>query len=201
MTSPAAASPAPRWAVGKVLSPRGLRGELKLRLFRASPAYLAAERIRIGGVVYRVRRLSWADTLTPVVQLDGVADRSAAEALVGQTLELDASWFEPGEGPVEQLLGARAVDADSGQPLGLTVEDLDSNGVQALLVLRGAGGREHLVPWVEALVPRVVRGAWGGLDVHISAIPGLLDHDEPEAPSRPDPGDADDAAPPGGPDA
>lgn len=198
MTSPAAASPAPRWAVGKVLSPRGLRGELKLRLFRASPSYLSAERLRIGAVVYRVRRLSWADTLTPVVQLDGVADRSAAEALVGQTLELDASWFEPGEGPVEQLLGARAVDADSGLPLGLTVEDLDSNGVQALLVLRGAGGREHLVPWVEALVPRVVRGGWGGLDVHISAIPGLLDF-EPEVPADAD--DADDAAPPGGPDA
>ena len=161
---------------------------------------MSAERLRIGAVVYRVRRLSWADTLTPVVQLDGVADRSAAEALVGQTLELEASWFEPGEGPVEQLLGARAVDADSGQPLGLTVEDLDSNGVQALLVLRGAGGREHLVPWVEALVPRVVRGAWGGLDVHISPIPGLLDH-EPEAAARPDADDADDAAPPGGPDA
>lgn len=197
MTSPAAASPAPRWAVGKVLSPRGLRGELKLRLFRASPAYLAAQRLRIGASVYRVRRLAWADTLTPVVQLEGVADRTAAEALVGQTVELDASWFEPGEGPVEQLLGARAVDADTGQPLGLTVEDLDSNGVQALLVLRGEGGREHLVPWVDALVPRVVRGAWGGLDVHIAAIPGLLDHEAEAPPTAADVDDAVEVGPAG----
>ncbi len=167
------------WEVGKVLGPRGLRGELKLRLFRASPTYLAAGRILIGTTEYAVRRVAWADPLTPVVVLDGVADRDRAEALANVPIRLDPSWFEPGEGPIEELLGAAAVDDATGAPLGLRVVGIETNGVQPLLVLKAsdgeAKGREHLVPYVDALVPGVDVGPDRSLSVRIRAIPGLLD--------------------------
>lgn len=164
-----------RWEVGKVLGPRGLRGELKLRLFRASPTYLAAGRIYLGDEIYTVRRLAWADSTTPVVQLDGVADRTAAEALINAPLGLDPAWFEPGEGPIEELLGARAIDDTTGAPLGLTVAGIGTNGVQPLLILHTASGREQLIPYVDALVPGIDVGPDRALSVRIRAIPGLLD--------------------------
>lgn len=165
-----------RWEVGWVLGPRGLRGELKLRLFRASATYLAAGRLYVGDVERVVRRVAWADPVTPVVVLEGVTDRTAAEALVGQPLAVARSWFPPGEGPVESLLGARAIDDATGASLGLTVTGIDTNNIQALLVLtRDGDPREHLVPHVEALVPGVDVGPDGAISVRIRVIPGLLD--------------------------
>lgn len=167
-----------RWEVGKVLGPRGLRGELKLRLFRASPTYLAAGRLLVGATEHAVRRVAWADPITPVVVLDGVAGREQAEALANVPIFVERDWFAPGEGPIEELLGAPVVDDATGQPLGLRITGIETNGVQPLLVLHaadGSGGPEHLVPYVDALVPGVDVGPDRALSVRIRAIPGLLD--------------------------
>lgn len=154
--------------VGKVLGPRGLHGELRLRFFRADPSYLSAGRVFVGGTCRAVTRARWSDGRTAVVALDGIGDRAAAEALEGAPLAIDPAWFAPGEGPVELLVGAEAVDADTGSPLGLTVTGIDSNGAQDLLVLG-----EVLVPFVEALVPGVVVED-GRTKVRIRVLEGLL---------------------------
>ena len=157
------------WAVGKVIGAKGLRGELRLRLFRASNTYLSANRILIGEREHAVRKLVWSDGHTAVCTVDGLADRTQAEAVVGQTLYADPAWYAPGEGPIEQLLGARAIDADTGAPLGREVTAIDTNGAQDLLVLG-----DVMVPYVEALVPGVSVGADGRLEVRIRAIEDLL---------------------------
>jgi 16S rRNA processing protein RimM len=84
-----------------------------------------------------------------------VPDRTAAEALRGTLLvvEADASdepdaWYE------DELVGLRVEDP-AGGPLGVVVR-LETGGAQDLLVVRPSAGGEHVrVPFVAALVPVV----------------------------------------------
>jgi 16S rRNA processing protein RimM len=82
-------------------------------------------------------------------------DRSAAEALRGTLLVVDAdasdeedAWYE------DELVGLRVEDPE-GRVLGELVR-LETGGAQDLLVVRPAAGGEHVrVPFVSALVPVV----------------------------------------------
>jgi 16S rRNA processing protein RimM len=108
-----------------------------------------------------------------LVTFDGVADRTAAEALRGLLLVAEVDADERPEDPEEfydhQLVGleVRTVDA---VPVGTVAEVVHGPG-QDLLSLRAADGREVLVPFVAALVPEVDVAAG-----HVVVVdqPGLL---------------------------
>ena len=115
-----------------------------------------------------------------VLRFEGHADRSAAEALRGLLLLVDAdasdepdAWYE------HELVGLR-VDDPAGRRLGEVVR-LDAGGAQDLLVVRAEDGAEGLVPFVAALVPEV--DVAGGRVV-VDPPGGLFDGggDESEAP-------------------
>lgn len=106
-----------------------------------------------------------------LVRFEGTVDRTAAEALAGEQLYIDAADrrpLEPGEYWPEDLVGMQARSTD-GRPLG-RVEAVVEGAAQYRILVRGASGSFE-VPFVEALVPRV--DLESGI-ITISAIDGLV---------------------------
>ncbi|MBW4540814.1 MAG: ribosome maturation factor RimM [Myxacorys chilensis ATA2-1-KO14] len=91
-----------------------------------------------------------------VLQLEGVRDRSAAEALRGCTLhvpERDRPQLEDGEFHVSDLIGL-PVYHQADQALVGTVTDVLTAG-HDLLEVKSPQGKSILIPFVEAIVPVV----------------------------------------------
>ncbi len=96
-----------------------------------------------------------------LLEIEGIEDRTAAEALRGTDLVVAVDPDEQAEDPDEwydhQLLGLRAVSPD-GAPYG-SVTEVVHLPMQDLLAVRNDAGDEFLVPFVAQFVPEVdVRG-------------------------------------------
>lgn len=137
--------------------PRGLAGQLRLRLHTDDPqsrlsvgTVLATDPADAGPLeVAGLRRIqqSWYITFA------GVTDRTGAEALRGAVLLAPAQTGEPEAWYPHELAGLRAERTD-GTVLG-TVDGVEHLPAQDALVLREVGGERTLVPFVTAIVPVV----------------------------------------------
>jgi 16S rRNA processing protein RimM len=172
---PEALPPQELLVVGRLVAAQGLQGELRLlplsdfpeRFTRPGPRWL-----RRGGQPARCvelrsgRRLPGKELF--VIRLAGIDDRTAAEALVGQELLVDASdrpELAPGEFHLLDLVGLEVRLLDSGAVIG-RVQDLIHAGNDLLEVGLGpeGGGRRILIPFVTAIVPEVhLQEGWVGL--------------------------------------
>ena len=105
---------------------------------------------------------------------EGVADRTAAEALRGTLLVADSATSPQGQDPDEfwdhDLEGLVAVTV-SGAVLG-EVEQVAHPPGADLLVIRSGDGGELLVPFVRAIVPEV---DLVGRRIVVDPPPGLLE--------------------------
>ncbi|MEQ6898623.1 ribosome maturation factor RimM [Microbacterium sp. KR10-403] len=179
--------------VARLLKAHGLKGALKLELYTDDPdgrfvpgavfTLQVPESSPWHGKSVTVREFRWMNS-HPVVFLDGVDDRTAAEELVKAILwvEADASasseedaWYD------HQLVGLDVVRDD--QVVG-RIARVDHLPAHDLLVVP-QGDREVLVPFVKAIVPvvdvaarRVVVTPPAGL---FEELP--VDADEPEGPA------------------
>lgn len=147
-------------AVGRIGPVRGLRGEVYVQPLTDDPAARFAPGVslltepadagplQVHSSDYTGGRL--------VVRFDGVDDRAQAAALRGTTLLILPAQRPALEDPDEfydtDLLGLRA-QTPRGDPIG-EVSEVRHIGGNDQLVVRGAG-REHLVPFVAAIVTRV----------------------------------------------
>lgn len=165
-----------RTNVGRVVGPRGLRGELRIRFFRPDPSYLDASQLILEGDggerSFEVLEGAWVTPDTAVVQLDGIGDRAEAERWTKAMIAIDTDWFEAGEGPSERLVGARVVDDADDRPLGI-VSRIGHNGAQELLIL-GEGEAERMIPLVDAFVARIDTSGDAPV-IRLKLIPGLLE--------------------------
>jgi 16S rRNA processing protein RimM len=154
-TEPQAAAPPARLLAGRVAGAHGLRGGLRLRCAAGgAEALLGVASVRVGAGEREARRYEVIaarpgrrDELC--VDLAGVGDRTAAEALRGAGVWIDAEQLAAlpaGEYWAFQLVGC-VVEDTSGRSLG-RVREVSDNGAQAVLVVDGADGREHLIPAV-----------------------------------------------------
>ena len=137
-----------RIALAAVAGAHGVKGELRLKLFSDSAESLAIhDRLYVGGAERRL--LAVRDSgKTAVARFEGVADRSAAEALRGSLVEIDRSALPPleqGEYYHADLIGLSALDA-AGTPLG-TVVAVENYGAGDLLEIELRGGKRSLVPF------------------------------------------------------
>jgi 16S rRNA processing protein RimM len=88
----------------------------------------------------------------PVVRLEGIDDRDAAEALAGRYLERDAEPLPAGTYYWHQLVGLRVTD-EAGADLGRVAEVFRAGGNE---VYRIEGpGCEMLIPALERVVTRI----------------------------------------------
>lgn len=160
--------------VGRVGRPQGIKGEVTVEVRTDDPdARFApgATLVTDEGPLTVAQARDHSGRL--VVLFDGVADRNAAELLRGRVLQVDARTLPALDDEDEfydsQLVGIAAATAD-GQDLGHVKEVLHLPHGDVLVL--AAAGREHLVPFVKAIVPTVDLAA-GRLVV--APPPGLLD--------------------------
>jgi 16S rRNA processing protein RimM len=169
-----------RVCVGQVAAPHGVRGLVKLRSFTEDPADVAAYgplTDETGRRSFEVRLLSAVGDLW-IAEVEGVADRNAAEAIKGVRLYVERSLLPEPEDEDEfyhaDLIGLRAETA-AGEPFG-TVVAVHDFGAGEMLELRPASGPTVMLPFTRAAVP-VVDLAAGRIVVEPpEEIPGE-DHD------------------------
>jgi 16S rRNA processing protein RimM len=178
--------------VGRFVAAQGMGGEARLlplsdfpeRFTRPGDRWLQAPRSEPRRVRLLAGRPVPGKNLF-VLRIEGITDRTAAEALVGQHLLVPASdrpTLEPGEFHLLDLVGLQVrLLADPVTALG-TVTDLVHAGNDLLEVELAAhpaaadadqpSTRRLLIPFVEAIVPVVnLAEGWIGL----TPPPGLLD--------------------------
>lgn len=141
-----------RIALAAVAGAHGVKGELRLKLFSDSVESLSRHgRLYVGGAERRL--LAVRDSgKTVVARFDGIADRSAAEALRGTLVEVDRSSLPPleeGEYYHADLIGLPAVDGE-GHPLG-KVAAVENYGAGDLLEIEAADGKRSLIPFKDGI--------------------------------------------------
>jgi 16S rRNA processing protein RimM len=163
-------------AVGRVLRPHGVRGEVVVEVLSDVPG-----RFRKGSRLTGVREgeppvplvvaAGRAHKSGAVVRFEGVGDRDGAEALRG--LDLEVPLAEVPAAPAGtyyqyELLGCLC--RDGGEELGRVAEVVEDGG-GVLLIVEGEGGRVP-VPFVKEFL-REVDVAAGRIDLALP--PGLLE--------------------------
>jgi 16S rRNA processing protein RimM len=147
MTSPAAVG-AKRVALAAVAGAHGIKGEVRLKLFADSIASLKAhDSVFVGGELRRMRELRDANK-TAIARFEGVSDRTAAEALRGQLVEVDRAALPPleeGEYYHADLVGLPCVD-QAGHVLG-TVAGIENFGAGDLIEVLLPDGKRSLIPF------------------------------------------------------
>ena len=167
--------------VGRVVGVQGLKGELRINPMSDFP-----ERFTRPGRRWLQRRGEPPQPLELlagrqlpgrelyVVRFAGVDDRSAAEALVGRDLLVPAAdrpKLAKGEFHLLDLVGLEVRLEADGAVIG-RVSDLIHAGNDLLEVELSEGGRRLLIPFVEAIVPRVeLAEGW----LSLTPPPGLLE--------------------------
>jgi 16S rRNA processing protein RimM len=137
-----------------VLGAKGLAGALRIELLTDWP-----ERLAPGAEVFvedeedprRVVETELGGRL-PVLRLDGIDGRGAAEALIGRYLEVPSRSLPAGSYYWHQLVGLRVSDP-AGAPLG-TVEEVFRAGENEVYRIVGPDG-EMLVPALRDVVRRI----------------------------------------------
>ena len=141
-----------RVALAAVAGAHGVKGEVRLKLFSDSAASLASHRnVFVGGAERRL--LSVRDGgKTAVARFEGVGDRSAAESLRGQLVEVDRSALPPleeGEYYHADLIGLPCFDRE-GNEVG-TVAAVENFGAGDLLEVELSDGRRSLIPFRDGI--------------------------------------------------
>jgi 16S rRNA processing protein RimM len=167
----------PTVVVGKVTKAHGLHGEVTVLPLTDNP-----DRFAPGGVVYLEdgRALSIRDSRDNgarlLVTFDGVADRTAADALRGSMLvvpESDLPELPEGTYWPHQLEGCEVVTA-SGRKLG-TIADVVANRANDIWITAGPDGEEILVPAIRQVIAEVDIAA---KRVLVHEVPGITAPEE-----------------------
>jgi 16S rRNA processing protein RimM len=141
-----------RVALAAVAGAHGVKGEVRLKLFSDSAASLAQhQNVYVGGAERRLLLVRDGGK-TAVARFEGVADRTAAEALRGALVEVDRSALPPlGEGEYyhADLVGLPCVDRD-GQQVG-TIAAVENFGASDLLEVELPNGKRSLIAFRDGI--------------------------------------------------
>lgn len=158
-------------AVGRVLTPQGLHGDLKVLLLTPFPdRFQPGRSVHLGGDRRLIERAR-PDKSGLLLKLSGIDDRTSAEAFRDHYLEVPESDLQPlGEGQYYhfQLIGI-SVRTTRGLPVGRVTRIL-STPANDVIVVHGMLG-ELLLPAVDEVVKEV------DLDnsvMVIEMVPGLV---------------------------
>jgi 16S rRNA processing protein RimM len=176
--------PASRVCLGQIVGVHGVRGLVRVKLFGDDPASLSAYgplSNEAGTRAFRLVPQSPAKGVW-ITRVEGVADRTAAEALRGTTLWVDRAALPPAEDEDTfyhaDLIGLRADRAD-GTPFGTVraVHDFGAGEMLEIAGVEGVAGGTVMMPFTRAAVP-VVDVAGG--KVVVDPPLGLLEPGRPE---------------------
>lgn len=168
-------------SVGKIVGVHGLQGELRVnpasdfpeRFTAPGPRWLRSRKESEPTEIQLKKGRQLPGKSLFVVRVEGVENRSAAEALVGKEMLVpadDRPELADGEFHLMDLVGLEARLSADGAALGI-VTDLISGG-NDLLEITATDDRKLLIPFVEAIVPEVqLEDGW----LLLTPPPGLLE--------------------------
>ena len=164
--------------IGKVGSPVGIKGEVRITLYAQDSTNLKEGKVllleRAGKITEAaVKRLRYQKE-RPVVKLEGIDDRNAAEEIRGMEVSIyvtDLEELPEGEHYVRDLIGCRVIDITDGSEVGI-LRDVIQNTAQSILEVINAEGRSVLIPVVDAFL-RGIDEETGIIEVEL--IPGFID--------------------------
>lgn len=162
-------------AIAQLTAPHGVQGQLRAVPLTDFPERLRTLRVALLGDPPRQVGVRFAGEVRglPLVSIDGVTDRDAADKLRGQYLRLPKGELfplPPGHFYVFDLIGLAVVDPD-GTALG-RLHDVERGSAADLYVVRLPDGKLARIPAVKAFVERI--DLEGGRIV-VRPIPGLLE--------------------------
>ena len=141
-----------RIALAAVAGAHGVKGEVRLKLFSDSAESLSRhKKLYVGGEQRLLLAVRDGGKMA-VARLEGISDRSAAEALRGTLIEVDRDALPPleeGEYYHADLIGLPAIDAD-GQVIGKVVA-VENYGAGDLLEIETLDGKRSLIPFRDGI--------------------------------------------------
>ncbi|HEY1015698.1 MAG TPA: ribosome maturation factor RimM [Herpetosiphonaceae bacterium] len=145
--------------VGRITTPHGVKGNVKLALVTTRPEHLSRIKQVFLGPSYQQYTLQRAHEHkfgVFVLHLAEVATRDDAEALRGAEVHIRASEAAPldeDEYFIHDLIGLQVRTID-GQELG-SVADVIETGANDVLIVRKVGSNDILIPMVREVVHRL----------------------------------------------
>ena len=166
-----------RVLLGVVAAPHGVRGLVRIKSFTEDPMSVAAYgplSDESGKKEYRVEALSAARGAV-LARIEGVADRTAAEALRGLRLYVERERL-PGTGEREwyeaDLLGLAAVGRD-GRDWGKVIAFHDFGAGSVMEVSGGSSRTTVMLPFTDETVPEIdVAGGKVVIEPPAGLLPG-----------------------------
>jgi 16S rRNA processing protein RimM len=146
-------------AVGRVVRPHGVRGELALEALTEFPHHLAeVEVVYVGEAAepHTLRRARLARGQQLIIQLADCLDRTAAEAYRGQLIQIkveQAAPLPPGRYYHHQIVGLDVI-TEAGEALGQVTEILET-GANDVYVVTGPTGEELLLPALKSVILQI----------------------------------------------
>lgn len=151
-------TPLERLTIGRIVSPHGVRGEIRMYIYSHFP-----ERIPQLPYVFigdeeqprKVLRARLKDNLA-IIRVEGITTREMADELRDQIIQIDlenAAPLEEGEFYHFEIIGLTAVD-ESGNVLGAVV-DIIETGANDVYVIRDEDDNETLIPALKDVVPEI----------------------------------------------
>ena len=165
--------------IGRVGSPVGIKGEVRITLYAQDSTNLKEGKVLLleraeKSVSAAIKRLRYQKD-RPVVKLEGIDDRNAAEEIRGMEVSIYASDLEElpeGEYYVRDLIGCKVIDrAADGREVGV-LRDVIQNTAQSILEVETAEGKSVLIPAVDAFLKGIDEEA--GI-IEVELIPGFID--------------------------
>ena len=141
----------------------GIKGEVRVTLYAQDSTNLKEGKVLLLKAAKetteaRIERVR-SQGGRPVVKLEGVDDRNAAEAIRGMEVYLGADALDPlpeGEHYVRDIIGCRVVDIGGGEAAGEreigVLRDVIPGAAQNILEVETAEGRTVLIPAVDAFM-------------------------------------------------
>jgi len=162
-----------RIAVGRINSPWGVRGHVKVTPLTHNP-----ERLAVGSAVYVAGELRKIRDVKsprgfPCILFEGITSTDAANKLRDALIEIDEEELPAlpeGEYYIHDLIGLRVV-ATTGEELG-TLDDVLETGANDVYLVKRPGQKDLLVPVIDDVVLDVDLDAG---TVTIEVIPGLIE--------------------------
>ncbi len=164
--------------IARIIKARGVRGEVACSIDTDFPARFAASnsvtvRMPDGTRLALAIENHWFHQSRVIVKFEGYDTMTAAQALAGGCLVIPEGDEFPLDGDqfYERRLVGSMVFTGAGQQVGRVTRLMRTGGTD-LLVIEGSGGREHLVPFADAICTEVDLGA---KRITIDPPDGLLD--------------------------
>jgi len=172
-TLPTAPEHPERVAVGRINSPWGVRGHVKVTPFTDNPERLTVgSRVYVNGELRQIRDIK-SPRGFPCVLFEGVSGTEGAELLRNTLIEIDEAdlpALPEGEYYVHDLIGLRVITS-AGEEFGTIAEVLET-GSNDVYVVRRPGQKDLLVPAIDGVLLEVNIEAGTAT---IEVVPGLLD--------------------------